>query len=302
MKKSICALSTVLLTASAAAPFVLNTSVAYADDNHGKTHVEATRHVDRDHDEDNQKLDQLLTMFATAPTAPKAADDKEHAHAHGDKKAEKDNDKKAEKDNDKKAEKDNDKKAEKDNDNKHSEKKAVVDTHKAQLNQLHAAIDQLHKDQKAEQAARQALLKQGQAYVQVMEQAIASGNATAVQAGNQGIQTILTDLKKALSTQADEDKQVKSSMEAGKHGDLARALQAVRTADNRVKAKTAAMQKAADELKNLVATLKSQLTSSKTVSGSTSGASASGSSRASTSTGSSKAVTNEGNTTITINN
>jgi hypothetical protein len=286
VKKSICALSTVLLTASAAAPFVLNTSVAYADDNHGKTHVEATRHVDRDHDEDNQKLDQLLTMFATAPTAPKAADDKEHAHAHGDKKAEKDNDKKAEKD----------------NDNKHSEKKAVVDTHKAQLNQLHAAIDQLHKDQKAEQAARQALLKQGQAYVQVMEQAIASGNATAVQAGNQGIQTILTDLKKALSTQADEDKQVKSSMEAGKHGDLARALQAVRTADNRVKAKTAAMQKAADELKNLVATLKSQLTSSKTVSGSTSGASASGSSRASTSTGSSKAVTNEGNTTITINN
>jgi hypothetical protein len=286
VKKSICALSTVLLTASAAAPFVLNTSVAYADDNHGKAHVEATRHVDRDHDEDNQKLDQLLTMFATAPTAPKAADDKEHAHAHGDKKAEKDNDKKAEKD----------------NDNKHSEKKAVVDTHKAQLNQLHAAIDQLHKDQKAEQAARQALLKEGQAYVQVMEQAIASGNATAVQAGNQGIQTILTDLKKALSTQADEDKQVKSSMEAGKHGDLARALQAVRTADNRVKAKTAAMQKAADELKNLVATLKSQLTSSKTVSGSTSGASASGSSRASTSTGSSKAVTNEGNTTITINN
>ncbi len=273
MKKSICALSTVLLTASATAPFVFNTSVAYADDIHGKTHVQATCHAKGDHNKNaDQKLDQLLTMLAAAPTASKATDNAKH-HTH--------------------------KKSEKDNYKKHTPKKAAVDAHKAQLNQLQAAIDQLHKDQKAEQAARQALLKQGQVFVQVMEQAIASGNATAVQAGNQGIQTILVELKKALTTQGDEAKQVKSSMEVGKHRDLSRALQALRAADNRVKAKTAAMQKAADELKNLVATLKSQLTASKTVSGSTSGASASTASKTSSS---SSTVNNEGNTTITISN
>ncbi|GMA51572.1 hypothetical protein GCM10025857_29290 [Alicyclobacillus contaminans] len=162
----------------------------------------------------------------------------------------------------------------------------------AEWTQLQKALQQLHQDLTTEQAAKQALVKAGQAYVQVMKQALSSGNAALIQSANQEIQSVLSQLKQALSEQRAEDSAVQTSTTEGQKGDLTRAIQAIEAADARVKQKTAAIQSATTKLQTLTQSLEHQLSST--------GSDSSG--NTSSNTGATTSVDNTGNVTVQVSN
>lgn len=283
VKKVIPAMAAVLLVSSAAPVFTSN--VALADEQSGAAGAHSTANVNASNSDVNvdQLYNQLAKKFAAIERVIQA---KEKAHEKHKKHGE-------------------DKEHGKRGDGEHDKKEQAFNAakrqlHQAQLKQLHDLIAQLHSDQKAARDAREALRNAAHNFIQVMKTAIQSDNADAIKQGNDGVRQILQTLKSAIQAQAEAVKQTKHSAEAGKHGDLTKALQAIQAWDSRLKAKTQAMKTAADALNQLTAKIQGMLTtnSSTNASGSTQN-----SGNASVSAGSSNTntdVQDAGKVTITV--
>ena len=175
---------------------------------------------------------------------------------------------------------------------------------KSQVDALHKALQQLQADRKTESSLHKQLVKEARQYINLMQIAIVTGNTTVVQQGNTSIESILTQLRTALSAQHSEDADVDIEHHAEKHGDLQQSLNAVGAVDSRLQTKIKAMQAAVNELQTLVTQFQGELQANGTASNGTTGSgNTSGSASASTSTGSSNTGANsDGSVTITVTN
>lgn len=140
-------------------------------------------------------------------------------------------------------------------------------SHDAMVAALHAELATFHQDIIADHAAHDSLVTAARDYVVAMRDAMAIGDTATITTGTLQAQQILASLKLALSAQAQVDEHAKALKDSEDRGDLTEALAALKVADAREQAKTAAMESAATALEKLSASIEAAVQTGGTASG-----------------------------------
>jgi small-conductance mechanosensitive channel len=131
--------------------------------------------------------------------------------------------------------------------------------HAAKVQQLHAAIEQLHRDTRAAQQARRQLEQAAHTFANTLQQATQAGDVQAVDQALTGAKSVMEKLRSALKAQSDSDTASHKVETLQKKGDLAQALAAIHRADQRQQQKAALLTEAAQQLAALTQTLQQEL-------------------------------------------
>ena len=130
---------------------------------------------------------------------------------------------------------------------------------RAEFAKLKAELSTYHQDVTAAKTAHQQLVAAAHDYITALQNAVAAGDAPAVQSGPTQVESIISTLRQALSAQAQVQTDADTSTHEEQADNLTQALVTIQSAISREETKTAAMAASAKSLESLAQSIQNEV-------------------------------------------